>query len=344
MKMNKKIGIIAGIIALSILATIIYFYVKIYGNNIKKEGVLYIPTHSNFEDLTLLLEPFLKDRNSFYWVAKQKNLVNKVKPGKYKIDKKMSNNSLVNRLRSGKQSAVNVSFNNQDSLEKLAGRISEQIEVDSISLLKAFTDIHFLQKHQFNLKTALAMYIPNSYRFYWNTSATQFRNKMLKEYQRFWNKSRIEKAKKINLTPKEVITLASIVQKETSFIAERPTVAGLYLNRLRKGWALQADPTIIFAIQQKRNTNIPIRRVLIKDLKVDSPYNTYKNTGLPPGLISMPDISSIDAVLNAKKHNYFYMCASTTNIGKHIFAKTLAQHNRNAKKYQAWLNKQRVMR
>jgi UPF0755 protein len=163
---------------------------------------------------------------------------------------------------------------------------------------------------------------------------------MLKEYQKFWTNSRKEKAKKIGLTPIQVSILASIVQKESSYVPERKTIAGLYLNRLKNKWPLQADPTIIFALKRKSGNDKTIKRVLLKDLEIDSPYNTYKNIGLPPGPISMPDISSIDAVLNASKHEYYYMCASVTDLGKHVFAKTLAQHNINARKYQNWVAKQ----
>jgi UPF0755 protein len=278
-------------------------------------------------------------------VANKKNYPNTIKPGKYQIAEGMSNNDLVNLLRSGKQTPVKISFNNQDTFEKLAGRISEQIEADSISLIKAFKDETFLNEHQFNSKTSLGIYIPNTYEFYWNTSAELFRARMLQEYKNFWNATRSEKAKKLGLTKNQVITLASIVQKETASIKERPIVAGLYLNRYQNNWPLQADPTVIFALKEQANDDdLVIKRVLTKDLAVDSPYNTYQIIGLPPGPIAMPDITSIDAVLNPAQHNYFYMCASITNIGEHEFSNSLSQHNANAAKYQQWLNKQGVKR
>lgn len=320
------------------------FYNKIYKPNTTQEGFLYIPINSDFIQVENLIRPFLKRVKPFVWVANRKNYPNVIKPGKYKIEKGMNNNELVNLLRSGKQKTVKLSFNNQDTFEKLAGRIAEQIEADSISLLNAFTDIDFINNADFNKNNSIGMYIPNSYEFYWNTSAEGFRKKMLTEYHKFWTADRIQKAAKVNLSKNEVITLASIVQKETSNIAERPRVAGLYLNRLNDKWPLQADPTIIFALKQQLGNDIVIKRVLTKDLDIDSPYNTYKNAGLPPGPISMPDISSIDAVLDPEKHNYFYMCASITTIGQHEFAKTLSQHNRNALKYQRWLSKQGVNR
>ena len=329
--------IIAGVFAFN-------YYNKIYKPNTVQEGYLYIPSGSEFKNVENLVRPFLKRVKPFTWVANKKNYPNTIKPGKYFITVGMNNNELVNLLRSGKQTPIKLSFNNQDTFQKLAGRISEQIEADSISLLKVFTDTEFINKAGFNTKTSMGMYIPNTYQFYWNTSASLFQQKMLKEYNRFWNESRIQKAKKLNLTKNQVITLASIVQKETALVKERPIVAGLYLNRLTNKWPLQADPTIIFALKQQSGDDIVIKRVLTKDLIIDSPYNTYKNLGLPPGPIAMSDISSIDAVLNPAKHNYYYMCASITSIGQHEFAKTLSQHNRNAAKYQKWLSKQGVNR
>jgi UPF0755 protein len=238
-----------------------------------------------------------------------------------------------------------LAFNNQDNLKKLAGRISTQIEADSINLYNSFNDASFLAKEGFTKKTALAMYLPNTYEVYWNITPNKLRAKLLVEYRKFWNKTRLAKTKELGLTPIKVITLASIVQKETASIAERPKVARLYLNRLQHKWPLQADPTIIFAIKEKGNTaNTVIKRVLTKDLEINSPYNTYKNLGLPPGPIGMPDLSSINSVLNPANHDYFYMCASTFHIGEHEFSKTLAQHNRNAIKYQKWLSKQGINR
>ena len=256
----------------------------------------------------------------------------------------MSNNELVDLLRGGNQTPMKLSFNNQDTLEKLAGRIAEQIEADSISILHAITDQEFLQKNNLTEASVLGIFVPNSYQYFWNTSAEKFRDRSLKEFNTFWNTERIAKAKKLNLTKHEVITIASIVQKETAQASERPLVAGLYLNRLRDGWPLGADPTIIFALKQKLGQDTVIKRVLNKDLTIDSPYNTYTNRGLPPALISMPDISAIDAVLNDKRHDYYYMCASVTKLGYHEFAKTLAQHNVNASKYHKWVSKQGINR
>lgn len=251
---------------------------------------------------------------------------------------------MVNLLRNGRQTPVNVIFNNQHSLEKLAGRISLQIEADSIFILNSMLEKSFLIQHEFSEKTALGMYVPNSYEFYWNTSADQFRDRMLKEYIVFWTEKRTQQANDLNLNKTQIIALASVVQKETAKVSERPIVAGLYLNRIKSDWALQADPTIIYALKEKHGQDFIVKRVLLKDLEIDSPYNTYIHKGVPPSLIAMPDISSIDAVLFSNKHNYYYMCASVDNIGYHEFANSLKQHNKNAKKYQRWISEKGINR
>jgi UPF0755 protein len=316
------------------------YYAKIYKTNVFESGELFIPTNATFDDVESLVRPFLKRTNSFRWVAKKKKYTTHIKAGRYLLNKGMSNNDLINLLRSGNQTPIKVRFNNQDSFEKLAGRIAQQIEPDSIAILKVLKDEHFWVENGFNQTDALSMYIPNSYEFYWNTSAAVFQNKMLKEYFQFWNTSRKEKAKKLNLSIHDVMTLASIVQKETADVSERKTVAGLYLNRYKNKWPLQADPTVIYALKLKNGRDKEYKQVLLKHLEIKSPYNTYLQIGLPPGPIGMPDITSIDAVLNPQNHDYYYMCASVTHFGKHVFAKTLAQHNVNARKYQKWVAKQ----
>jgi len=240
---------------------------------------------------------------------------------------------------------IKVSFNNQETISKLAGRIAKQIEADSLSLLNSMQDEAFFAENNFTKATALGMYIPNSYEFFWNTSAEKFRERMLTEYNRFWTESRKSKAKAIGLNSEKVITLASIVQKETAKVDERPRVAGVYVNRLNKRMPLQADPTVIFALKLKTGDfDQVIKRVLYKDLEIDSPYNTYMYAGLPPGLITMPDVSSIDAVLNYEKHSYYYFVVNVENFGYHKFAKSLTQHNRNRQEYIRWINNKGIRR
>ncbi|MCF6351359.1 MAG: endolytic transglycosylase MltG [Flavobacteriaceae bacterium] len=344
--MSKKKIIIALVTIVILIAGSFGYtvYNKVYYSNTSKSGFVFIKTNATLDNLTKEIAPFLKNEDSFIWTANKKKF-RTPKAGKYQITENMTNNDLVNLFRSGKQTPIKLAFNNQGTLESLAKRIGEQIEASPTELFKAFTDKDFLNQIEFTEKESLGIYIPNSYQFYWNSSAKQFRNKMYEEYQKFWNKSRLKKAKAQNLSPKQVMTLASIVHKETARNEERPIVAGLYLNRYKDKWPLQADPTIIFAMKQKYGQDFEMRRVLFKNIEdiKDSPYNTYKTKNLPPSLIAMPDISAIDAVLNPAKHEYYFMCASVSKIGYHEFAKTLAQHNLNRKKFIAKKNKQGVM-
>ncbi len=309
-----------------------------------KEAHVFIPTNATIDDVVAELAPLLRDTESFYAVADQKKYSGNVKPGHFILTKGMTNNDIVNVLRST-NIPINIKFNNQERLEDLAGHISKQIEADSISLLKSMRDPQFLKEEGLTEETALCFYIPNTYEFYWNSSAETFRNRMKTEYERFWNESRTQKAKNLNLSKEQVMALAAIVQKETAKVDERPRVAGVYINRLKVGMLLQADPTVIYALKKESDDyNQIIKRVLYADLELDSPYNTYKYAGVPPGPITMPDISSIDAVLNPEKHDYYYFVADVTNFGYHKFAKTLAQHNVNKVEYVRWVNSQGLNR
>lgn len=342
--MNKKV--VLGIVLVVIVMAGFFgfsYYQKVFGASVTQTGFIYIKSTDQIEDLTNSLKDFVNDEDNFLWVAEKKKFT-KVKPGKYQLKEGMSNNDLVNLLRSGNQTPVKVSFNNQNTLQDLAGRIAVQIEADSASLLKVFTDKDFLQKKGINEAQMLGYFIPNTYELFWNTSAEKFRDRMVKEYNRFWNDNRLKKAKALKMTPSEVMALASIVMKETPKAVEQPRVAGLYLNRMKIGMPLQADPTIIYILKQIHGQDFVVKRVLKKDLKLKSPYNTYLNRGVPPSLIAMPDISAIDAVLNYERHNYLYMCVNVDKLGYHAFASSLKQHNKNARKYQRWLNQQGIRR
>lgn len=342
----RRILVVIAVLGLLVLGYISYgIYRAIFEPNTKfvnSEAVVLIKSTDGIKEVEDLLVPLLNDTKSFLTIAAKKGY--RVKGGKYILTKGMNNNEIVNTLRS-RNTPVKLSFNNQERLENLAGRIAMQIEADSIELLRVFKEERFLQQNNFTTENGIAMYVPNSYEIYWNTTAIAFRDRMLKEYKRFWNEDRKEKAKLLGLKPSEVVSLAAIVHKETVQIKERPRVAGLYLNRLKKGMFLQADPTVIYAIKKHTGDfNRVIKRVLNKDLEIDSKYNTYKYTGVPPGPITMPDISAIDAVLNPENHSYLYMVADVQNSGYHKFAKTLAQHNKNAREYHQWINKMQIMR
>lgn len=307
----------------------------------KKEVYIHIPTGADYKDVTNILyaNAYLINRASFEWVAEKKGYAALVKPGRYRLKEGMSNNQLVNLLRSGKQVPVKLVFNKIRTKERFAGIISDQIEADSAELLNLLNNQSFLNSYGLKSETALCLFIPNTYEFYWNTNAKAFVKRMEKEYKSFWTKARIEKANTMGLSPEEVITMASIVEEETVKNDEKPRVAGVYVNRIKKGMRLQADPTVRFAVG-----NFEIKRILTKHLSIDSPYNTYRKAGLPPGPICIPTISSIEAVLNYEKHNYLYFCAKDDFSGYHAFAKTLQQHNVNAEKYRKALNKNRIYR
>lgn len=344
----KKILLITallGLLALGIFSYIIYNNIFSPNTVFKEETTaVYIPTGANYISVLDSLRPILKDLDAFDLVAQKMDFASNVKAGKFVLEKNMNNYEIVKVLRS-QSSPVRVIFNNQERLENLAGRIATQIEADSSDLIQAMRDPDFLSQNNFNQANALSMYIPNQYEFFWNTSAEGYRNKMLKEYHIFWTPERLKKAKEINLTPSEVAVIASIVQKETAKTDERPRVAGVYMNRYKNGWKLDADPTVIYAVKlRKGDFDTVIKRVLYKDLTIDSPYNTYLYKELPPGPIAMPDISSIDAVLNYEVHKYFFFVADVENFGYHKFAETLAQHNRNKQAYVRWINKQGINR
>ncbi|MBE9489298.1 MAG: endolytic transglycosylase MltG [Bacteroidetes bacterium] len=344
----KKILLAIVLIGLLLMAGFAYYvYNAVFIPNTafnNNEAHIYIPSGATFSIVMEELSPILKDPISFKAVANRKGYPGNIKSGHYIIKKGMNNNDIVNSIRIGNVPII-VKFNNQERLENLAGSLSKQLEVDSLSFLKAFRNEEFLKKTGFNQDNALSMYIPNSYEVYWNISAKGFQERMYEEYQAFWNTNRIQKATDLALSKEQVISLAAIVQKETAKVDERQRVAGVYINRIKRGMPLQADPTVIYTKKMLDNDfEQEIKRVLYEDLELDSPYNTYQNTGTPPGPITMPDISSIDAVLNFEKHNYYYFVADVTNFGYHKFAKTLSQHNRNKREYVRWISQQQVNR
>ena len=342
----KKILLAVALIGLVIAAYFSYFvYSAMFVDNTafsNDEACIFIPTNATYQDVRADLEPLLKDIDKFDALANRKKYSSNVKAGKYCISKGMTNNDIINTIRS-KNLPIRISFNNQPDLNLLAGRIAQQIEADSSDLVNAMKDENFLSKNGFEEHTALGMYLPNSYEFFWNTTAEGFTNRMLKENNSFWNESRLGKAKAIDMDKNEIMTLASIVHEESKQKSEQPRIAGVYMNRLKNGWPLQADPTLKFAAYQlPEYQNTIIKRVLNVHKEINSPYNTYKNVGLPPGPIAMPDISAIEAVLNYEKHNYFYFAADASKPGFHKFARSLTEHNRNAREYQRYLSQQGI--
>jgi len=300
---------------------------------------VYIPTGSSYDDVKSILykQGIIVHRKNFEWVASRKNYPEHVKPGRYVVKEGMNNVELINMLRAGLQTPVMVVFNHIRNTEQLGQRIGQQIEADSSGIVELLSDSAFINQYNFNHYTIPALFIPNTYEFYWNTSAHQFIERMHSEYQDFWDEARREKAQQLEMTITEVVTLASIIEKETAKNAEKATIAGVYINRLESKWLLQADPTLVFALG-----DFSVRRVLNAYKKIDSPYNTYKYLGLPPGPICIPSISSIDAVLYYESHDYFFFCAKDDMSGYHAFAETATEHNRNARRYQKALDEMQI--
>jgi UPF0755 protein len=323
------------------------YYYNIFlktNTNFNKDYIfLHIPTSSDQNQLLDSLKNYLTDIPKFIEAAGYKGYLDNIKPGRFKIKNGNNNTEIINSLRS-QNIPLKVTFNNIETLNQLLSRISLKIEADSLSLVKIFSDKEFLNDLNLNSESVFSLFIPNTYEFFWNTSALQFRERILKEFDIFWNYDRINKSKKINLNPIEVMTLASIVQKETPKVDERPTIAGVYLNRLEKKMKLQADPTVVYTIKKRDGFDTKIRRVLYKDLRIKSPYNTYVNRGLPPGPIVTPDISAIEAVLNPMDHSFIYFVADVSNPGYHLFSRTNAEHNQNKRQYTKWLRDRNIRR
>ena len=336
------------IIPVTIILSILFidYYNKYYKDNtsFKDESIfLYIVSNDSVL-FTDSISKYIKSEKTFYKVAERLGYLDNIKTGRFKINKGIGNKELVTSLKFN-NTPLTITFNNQERVENLAGRIAKQIYADSTALMNSFTDKDFLVENKFNKENILSIFIPNSYQVYWDIEPDQFRDKMLLEYEKFWNKSRTEKAKNIGLTKKEVTSLASIVQKESVKVDERPIIAGVYINRLNTRMRLQADPTVIYSIKDYyKNFDTIIRRVLYRDLRLNSRYNTYRINGLPPGPISMPDVSAIDAVLNYEKHKYIFFVADPYNKGYHLFARNLSEHNRNKKVYTRWLNSRGIYR
>jgi UPF0755 protein len=316
---------------------------QIYSPNVvkieKPDPYIYIPTGSDFEDVVSILETkkFLKNEKSFRWTAHQMKYDAGVKPGRYLIKPGMSNKELISMLRAGKQIPVQVIFNTIRTKEQLATRIGEQIEAKPEAILRLLNDHDYVANLGFTSENVLAMFIPDTYEFYWNTSADRFLQRMKKEYDKFWTPARIKQAKNAGFTPVQVSVIASIVQLESNKEDEKPLIAGVYINRFKKDWKLEADPTLVYALG-----NFTITRVLNVYKDIDSPYNTYKYKGLPPGPICLPSVSSIRSVLNYRNHNYMYFCARADFSGYHSFASTYSQHLNNARRFQKALDRRGI--
>lgn len=342
---KQRSSIILKFAVLFILAVVAFaayrIYIIIYSPSVHLETgstFIYIPTNSSMQNVLQIFKnkKIITNIENFEWVAKRMNYYDNIKPGKYLIYDKMSNRDLLKLLRSGEQKPINFTFNNIRLKKELCSKLGKELEADSNVLLTILNDKYYLRNYGLTTENALIVFIPNTYSFYWNTSAEQFFERMVNEYKKFWNQSRIEKVKVTGLTSEKVSILASIIEKETAQNDEKPIIAGVYMNRLNKNRKLEADPTVIFALQ-----DFTIKRVLKSHLEYDSPYNTYKYEGLPPGPICISSISSIDAVLNYEHHDYMYFCAKDDFSGYHNFAENYLTHLINAGKYRKALKERK---
>ena len=323
-------------------ACVVFVYMLLYHPNFNILETKYIYIDEENKDFEVLCETLCDSAGChriqfFKLLATYRRYPENMKSGRYAIEPDMSNQSLLNRLRLGQQTPVRITFNNIRLTGDLATRLTEPLMIHEDQLLSCLEDEKRCQSLGFTRTTIPTMFIPNTYEVYWNVSAEKLLERMKREYTVFWNESRLRKASALRLSPVEVSILASIVEDETAASDEYPIVAGLYLNRLYKGMLLQADPTVKYAVG-----DFSLRRILNEHLAVESPYNTYLHGGLPPGPIRIPSIRCIDAVLNYTKHNYLYMCAKEDFSGHHNFAVSLSEHNRNAARYRAELNKQGI--
>lgn len=334
-KLTKKRKIIYGLTAalLVVMALNSMFIVKVintYTKNVKEKCVVYIRPGANFSDVIDSVSVHLKDKKSFVKTAEYKDLQTSFKPGRYLFVAGMKNWEIVRIIQNGWESPMKLTLSgNIRSKERMASILGRKLAADSAGFINYFNDTVVCGKYGLKPETFISLFIPNTYEVYWTMTPAQFVVRMNKEYDAFWTTERENKAKALGLSRTDVSTLASIVCEESNYAPEQPTIAGVYLNRLKRGMKLDADPTVKYAWNDPS-----IKRILFTHLEIDSPYNTYKNAGLPPGPITIPSITGLDAVLNYEQHDYLFFCANANLDGTHKFAKTLGEHNKNAREYQ----------
>ena len=307
--------------------------------DINQSVKIYVDRDDDFDSVCWKIEDAAhpKTMKGFRLLAEKNGYASRIKTGCFEIKPTDNVRYLERRLRLGYQTPVKLTVGSVRTLDRLTRNVSEQLMLDSMEIAFLLADTAYVRQLGYSLQTLPALFIPNTYEVYWNMDANQFVQRMLKENKTFWTEQRLKKAEAIGLTPVQVSTLASIVEEETAVNEEKPMVAGLYINRLKRGMRLQADPTVKFSLKE-----FGLRRILSKHLEVDSPYNTYRYAGLPPGPIRVPSIVGIESVLNYAHHNYLYMCAKEDFSGTHNFAVTSAQHAANARKYQQALNRRGI--
>lgn len=318
-------------------AVAVWGLISFKGNAVKQPTELYISKRCDYQGMLDSLRPKIKHHTAFDLYARRLHLEEHFKPGHYQLEEGMNIIEIVRMIKLGLQTPVHITMNNVKISAHLAAKLAPQLDADSAELMAAFTSKELAREVGFDSLTLFSMFLPNTYEVWWTSSPEELVRRMKREYDRFWNEDRDAKRKRSGLSRLEVMTLASIVYEETRKADEMPRVAGVYLNRLKKGMPLQADPTIKYAMQ-----NFTLRRILHKHLKYPSPYNTYINKGLPPSPICMPGREAVEAVLNFETHDYLYFCARPTFDGYHNFARTYSEHLKNARAYSAELNRRKI--
>lgn len=303
------------------------------GSAVTEKHSLYIRRGTPFSDVVKQLEPYMRHRRAFDLYARRINLEATCKAGHYVLEEGMNVIDVARMLKLGRQTPVRIVINNVRIPSELAGKLSHQIEADSVSLLQAFTSDSLARSVGFDSLRLFSMFLPNTYEVYWTVTPVEFVKRMRREYDAFWTPERDAALKRCRLSRYEAMTLASILYEETKAVDEMPRIAGVYVNRLRQGMPLQACPTVKYALQ-----DFSLRRILYKHMKVESPYNTYVNNGLPPSPICMPSIDAIDAVLHYEEHPYMFFCARPERDGHHNFARTYAEHLANSRAYNRAMN------
>lgn len=340
MKTKKIIFFTLFVIALMGLSQCGYF--KGSHQNVIKDDYLYIRTSASYQEVLDSLQKKMKNLDSFISYAKTKDYSERIKAGKYKLNQKDTNQALLQRLMSGEQEEVKLRIGNEPTIFHLAGTVSKMLEADSAQIVEQIIDFAKNKEGDFNEETIKYLFLPNTYHFFWNTSAKQFVDRMEKEFNKVWTEERQNKAQEMGMSTLEVFTLASIVQMEASKIDEQPKVAQVYLNRLKKGMKLEADPTSVYAYKLQNGFDEIIQRVKNGHLATPSEYNTYRIVGLPPAPICLPNLSAVDAVLNPENHSYVFFCADPDRPGYHSFTNSYAEHRRNAAKYRQWLEEKGI--
>lgn len=311
--------------------------VQFKGNAVKEPSELYVSGRSDYAQLLDSLMPRIRHHAAFRLYARRLDLEGTFEAGHYELKEGMNVVEIVRMLKLGLQTPVRVTLNNVKIPAQLAAKLSRQLDADSAAFMQAFTSKELAREAGFDSLMLFSMFLPDTYEFYWTVTPEDFVRRMRREYDRFWTGERDAKRKRSGLSREQVMTLASIVYEETRKSDEMPRIAGVYINRLRKGIPLQADPTVKYALQ-----DFGLRRILYRHLKYESPYNTYLHRGLPPSPICMPGRDAIEAVLDFEQHDYIFFCARPTFDGYHNFARTLAEHNANARAYSAELNRRKI--